>query len=54
LRGLLPVACLLFTYWLLGAVRWLQRPGWPRTVRWLGAALVAGSLISLLRGGLAR
>lgn len=48
---LLPFALFFFMYWLLGGWRWLRRPGWPRTVRWLGAAVVAAWTMSLLRGG---
>jgi len=50
-QALLPVALFFFMYWLLGSWRWLHRPGWPRTMRWLGAAIVAAWMLSILRGG---
>jgi heme A synthase len=50
-QGLLPIALFFFMYWILGGFRWLRRPGWPRTLRWLGAALVAAWMIAILRGG---
>jgi len=50
-QALLPVALFFFMYWLLGSWRWLHRPGWPRTMRWLSAAIVAAWMLSILRGG---
>lgn len=49
--GLFVIALFFFVYWLLGSVRWLLRPGWPRRARWLAAALVAAWFIAFLRGG---
>jgi hypothetical protein len=38
---LLPLALFAVGHWALGAIPLLRRAGWPRTVRWMLALLLA-------------